>query len=199
MSVSAQDVKKLRQMTGAGMMDCKQALSAADGNFETAIEELRKKGLSKAAKKADRETKEGLVYAYIHPGSRVGVLIEVNCETDFVARNDEFQALVHDLAMQCAAAIPLWVNPEDADDAVLAKEREIFAEQMREQGKPENVIEKIVDGKMSKFHEETSLLKQPYIKDNDKRVEEIVQEAIVKLGENIQVARFTRFALGEGA
>lgn len=198
MDISAQDVKKLREMTGVGMMDCKKALVETSGNFEAAVDYLRKKGLSKAADKAGRETREGLVHAYIHPGGRVGVLLEVNCETDFVARTDDFQRLVSDIAMQIAAASPRWVRREDVDPGVLAHEREIFAAQMAESGKPANVIDKIVEGKLEKFYTEVCLLEQPFIKDNDKSVQQLMHETVARLGENIQVARFSRFALGEG-
>ncbi len=198
MDISAQDVKKLREMTGVGMMDCKKALLETSGDFEAAVDYLRKKGLSKAADKAGRETREGLVHAYIHPGGRVGVLLEVNCETDFVARTDDFQRLVSDIAMQIAAASPRWVRREDVDPGVLAHEREIFAAQMAESGKPANVIDKIVEGKLEKFYTEVCLLEQPFIKDNDKSVQQLMHETVARLGENIQVARFSRFALGEG-
>lgn len=198
MAVTAQDVAKLRAMTGAGMMDCKQALTATGGDFERAVEELRKKGLSKAAKKAGRETKEGIVYAYIHPGDRVGVLIEVNCETDFVARTKEFRQLVHDLAMQVAASAPQFVSREQVTPDVLEKEREIYREQMKDQGKPDHIVEKIVEGKLGKFYQEVCLLEQSYIKDPEKKVGDVIQEAIAKLGENIQVGRFARFELGRG-
>jgi elongation factor Ts len=199
MAVSASDVKKLRDRTGAGMMDCKKALVETSGDFDAAIDFLRKKGLSRAADKAGRETKEGIVHAYIHPGGRVGVLLEVNCETDFVARTNEFQQLVHDLAMQVAAAAPVWVSPDDADPSVLTKERQIYRDQMTESGKPEQVIEKIVEGKLQKYLSEACLLEQGFIKDPDKKVKDLIQEHVAKLGENMQVARFARFELGEGS
>ncbi|HHN74306.1 MAG TPA: translation elongation factor Ts [Acidobacteria bacterium] len=197
MSVTAQDVKKLRAMTGAGMMDCKKALTETGGDFDAAVDFLRKKGLSSAAKKAGRETSEGMVYAYIHPGSRVGVLIEVNCETDFVARTDDFQALVRDLAMHVAAAQPRWVAREDVSEAEIEHEKKIYLEQMRESGKPEAVLEKIVTGKMEKFYSENCLLEQGFIKDPDKTVKALLTETIAKLGENMQVARFVRYELGK--
>ncbi len=196
MAISAQDVKKLRDMTGAGMMDCKEALTETGGDFEKAVEYLRKKGIAKAAKKAGRETKEGVIYAYIHPGSQLGVLLEVNCETDFVARTEEFQALVKEIAMHIAAAAPRWVRPEDIPAEVLDKEREIYREQMKDQKKPPEVIEKIVEGKLKKFTQENCLLEQPYARDTTKTIRQLLEEAIAKLGENIQVARFTRYALG---
>jgi elongation factor Ts len=197
MSISAQDVKKLREMTGVGMMDCKKALAECEGDFAKAVEHLRKKGLSKAADKAGRETKEGVVHAYIHPGARVGVLLEVNCETDFVAKTDDFQQLVHDVAMHVAAASPRWVRREDVEADTVTKESEIYAEQMRNEGKPEKVIEKIVQGKLEKFYQDHCLLEQPFVKDTDKTVQQLVQETVAKLGENIQVARFSRFSVGE--
>ena len=196
MAISAQDVKKLRDMTGAGMMDCKEALTETGGDFEKAVEYLRKKGIAKAAKKAGRETKEGVIYAYIHPGSQLGVLLEVNCETDFVARTEEFQALVKEIAMHIAAAAPRWVRPEDVPAEILEKEREIYREQMKDQKKPPEVIEKIVEGKLKKFTQENCLLEQPYARDTTKTIRQLLEEAIAKLGENIQVARFTRYALG---
>ncbi|MBP7149448.1 MAG: translation elongation factor Ts [Acidobacteria bacterium] len=201
MAISAQDVKKLRDMTGAGMMDCKEALSETAGDFEQAVTFLRKKGLAKAAKKAGRETREGLVSSYIHPGDKIGVLIEVNSETDFVARTDEFKELVRNLAMQVAAASPVaprWVRREDVDAAVLDKEREIARDQAVASGKPPAAVEKIVEGKLGKFYEENCLLEQPYIRDPEMKVQDVVNAVIAKLGENIQVARFVRFQLGEG-
>ncbi len=196
MAISAQDVKKLRDMTGAGMMDCKEALTETGGDFEKAVEYLRKKGIAKAAKKAGRETKEGVIYAYIHPGDQLGVLLEVNCETDFVARTDEFKALVKEIAMHIAAAAPRWVRPEDVPADVLDKEREIYRDQMKDQKKPPEVIEKIVEGKLKKFTQENCLLEQPYARDTSKTIRQLLEEAVAKLGENIQVARFTRYVLG---
>ncbi len=198
MAISAKDVKKLRDMTGAGMMDCKEALTETGGDFEKAVEYLRKKGIAKAAKKAGRETKEGIIYAYIHPGSQLGVLLEVNCETDFVARTEEFQALVKEIAMHIAAAGPRWVRPEDIPAEILDKEREIYRDQMKDQKKPPQVIEKIVEGKLKKFTQENCLLEQPYARDTTKTIRQLLEEAIARLGENIQVARFTRYALGAG-
>jgi elongation factor Ts len=197
MEISAGLVKELRERTGAGMMDCKKALEESAGNMDKAIEFLRIKGLSKAAKKADRATSEGLVHSYIHPGSRIGVLIEVNCETDFVARTDEFQALVRNLAMHIAAAAPLGVTREDIPQDLLAKEREVFRAQALEEGKPAAVVDKIVQGRIEKFFAEAALMDQVYVRDNDKKIRDIVNEAISKLGENIRVARFARFQLGQ--
>ncbi len=197
MAISAQDVKKLRDMTGAGMMDCKKALTEVEGDFDKAVDFLRKKGLSQAAKKAGRETSDGLVYAYIHPGSRVGVLIEVNCETDFVARTEPFQAFVRDLAMHVAAAMPRWVAREDVNEAEVEHEKRIYLEQMQESGKPEAVLEKIVTGKMEKFYSENCLMEQGFIKDPDTKVADLLQAKIAELGENMKVARFTRYELGK--
>jgi elongation factor Ts len=196
-AVGAGIVKELRERTGAGMMDCKKALEESGGNVEKAIEFLRIKGLSKAAKKAEREANEGLVISYIHPGNRIGVLIEVNCETDFVARTDEFQTLVRNLAMHVAAAAPLGVNKEDISTDLLEKEKEVFKAQALEEGKPAAVIEKIIAGRIEKFYAEAALMEQVYVRDNEKRVKDLVNEAISRLGENIKVARFARFQLGQ--
>ena len=197
MEIKSTLVKDLRERTGAGMMDCKKALEESAGDVDKAIEFLRIRGLSKAAKKAGRETSEGLVYSYIHPGNRIGVLIEVNCETDFVARTDEFQSLVKNLAMHIAAAAPLGVAREDIPADLLAKEKELFRAQALEEGKPAAVVDKIVQGRVDKFYAEAALLDQVYVKDNDKKVADLVNEAIAKLGENIKVARFARFQLGQ--
>jgi elongation factor Ts len=194
--VSAGLVKELREKTGVGMMECKKALAECDGDLEKAADHLRKKGVASAAKKSHRTTGEGLVEAYIHPGNKVGVLIEVNCETDFVARTDAFRTLVRDLAMQVAAATPLSVAPEELDPALIAKEREILAEQAKASGKPEKIIEKMVEGRIQKYYEEVCLLEQPFVKDQDRKVRDIVNEAIAKIGENIRVRRFTRYQLG---
>jgi elongation factor Ts len=197
MEISASQVKELRNRTSAGMMDCKKALTEAAGDVDKAIEYLRVKGLSKAAKKAGRATAEGLVYSYIHPGNRIGVLVEVNCETDFVALTDEFQVFVRDIAMQVAATSPVGVSREDVPADVVEKEREVFRSQAIEEKKPEKVVEKIVDGRIEKFFTESCLLDQSFIKDNDKTVEDVVKEMIAKLGENIRIARFCRFQLGQ--
>jgi elongation factor Ts len=199
MTITASLVSELRARTGAGMMDCKKALTESAGDIDQAIDILRKTGIAKAEKKAGRAASEGVVYSYIHPGARVGVLIEVNCETDFVARTDDFLVLVKDLAMQVAAASPLAVKREEIPADVVAKEREIYTAQVAEQKKPANVVEKIVEGKLDKFFQEKCLLEQPFIKDPDKKVETLVKEVSGKLGENIVVRRFARFALGEGA
>jgi elongation factor Ts len=179
------------------MMDCKKALVESSGDVEKAIEFLRIRGLSKAARAAGRETSEGLVVSYIHPGNRIGVLIEVNCETDFVARTDEFQGLVHNLAMHIAAASPLGVSRDDIPASLLDKEKEVFRAQAVEEGKPAAVVDKIVQGRVEKFFAEAALMDQVYVRDPDKKVRDVVNEAIAKLGENIKVARFARFQLGQ--
>jgi elongation factor Ts len=197
MEIKSTLVKDLRERTGAGMMDCKKALEESAGDVEKAIEFLRIRGLSKAAKKAGRETSEGLVVSYIHPGNRIGVLLEVNCETDFVARTDDFQNLVKNLAMHIAAAAPLGVSREDIGADLLEKEKELFRAQALEEGKPAPVVEKIVQGRIDKFYGESVLMEQIYVKDNDKKIADLVSEAIAKLGENIKIARFARFQLGQ--
>lgn len=198
MEVSASTVKELREKTGAGMMDCKKALAETGGNMDKAIDYLRQKGLAAAAKKADRTATDGAVAAYVHPGGKIGVLVEINCETDFVARTNEFQGLLKDIAMQVAAANPRCVRREEVSSADLDKEIAIYRQQALESGKPEKVVEKIVEGKIDKFYSEVCLLEQSFIKDPDKKVQDVVNEAIARLGENIQVRRFARFHLGEG-
>jgi len=197
MAVDAKLVKKLREITGAGMLDCKKALEETDGNIEAAVELLRKKGIAKAAKKAGRETKEGLIHSYIHAGGRIGVLLELNCETDFVARNELFKELANELAMQIAAMRPKWVKREDVPKDIIEKEGEIAREAALAEGKPEHIAEKIAEGKLEKFFKEVCLLEQPYIKDDKKTIEELIKEYIAKLGENIQIRRFCRYELGE--
>jgi len=197
MDVSAEQVKKLREITGVGFMECKSALQEAKGDIETAVTLLRKKGLASLAKKAGRETKEGLIGSYIHTNGKIGVLLEVNCESDFVARNADFQALVKDIAMQVAASDPRFVRKEDVTEEVLAKEREIYREQARATGKPENVLDKIVEGRMSKYYSETCLLEQPFVKEPSITVKEHIAAHIQKIGENIQVRRFVRYKVGE--
>ena len=199
MTITANQVSELRARTGAGMMDCKKALTEAGGDIDQAIDYLRKSGIAKAEKKAGRQASEGLVYSYIHPGNRIGVLIEVNSETDFVARTDDFQNLVKDLAMQVAATNPLSVSREDVPEAIVAKEREVYAAQLADQKKPPQVMEKIIEGKLDKFFSEQCLLEQVFIKDPDTKVDALVKLVSGKLGENIVVRRFARFALGEGA
>jgi len=194
--VNANLVKELREISGSGFMDCKAALVATNGDLQAAADYLRKKGVSSAAKKSHRTTGEGLVESYIHPGNKVGVLIEVNCETDFVARTDAFRTLVRDLAMQVAAATPLAVSPEELDQALVAKEREILAEQAKASGKPEKIIEKMVEGRVQKYYEEVCLLEQKFVKEQERAVKDVLNDAIAKLGENIRVRRFERFQLG---
>jgi elongation factor Ts len=195
MDISAEVVKTLREKTGVGFMACKNALLEAKGDLEAAVTILRKKGLSAVTKKAGRETKEGLIGSYVHNG-KIGVMVEVNCESDFVARNAEFQAFVKDIAMHIAASDPKFLRREDVTDAVLASEREIYKEQARATGKPENVLEKIVEGRMSKFYSETCLLEQPFVKDPSISVKDLIASHIQKIGENIQIRRFVRYRLG---
>lgn len=198
MDITASMVKELRERTGAGMMDCKKALLATDGDIEKAIDELRTKGLAKAAKKAGRVASEGLVTSYIHAGGRIGVLVEVNCETDFVAKTDQFKQLAHDIAMQIAAANPAYVNRSEVADEVIDHERQILKAQALEEGKPEKVIEKMVEGRIEKYYKENCLMEQAYIKDPDQTIEQIIQEKIAKIGENISIRRFARYEVGEG-
>ena len=195
--ISAKDVKELRDRTGAGMMECKGALNEAGGDMERAIDILRAKGAAKAAKRAERETKEGSVGSYIHMGGKIGVLVEVGCETDFVARNADFQALVRDIAMHIAAASPVAVRREDFPAELVERERGVYMEQARESGKPEAIWNKIVDGKVEKFYAEQALLEQPYVKNPDITVGQLVTDASARTGEKIEVRRFARFALGE--
>jgi elongation factor Ts len=198
MEITAQQVKQLRERTGAGMMDCKQALSQTQGDMEKAVDFLRKKGLAAAAKKSGRVTAEGAVGSYIHAGGKIGVLVEVNCETDFVARTDAFQELVRDVAMHIAAADPRAVRREEVTEDLLDRERAIFREQALASGKPPAVVEKIVAGKMEKYFSEFVLLEQPFVKNPDQTVSQLIAEKVAKVGENIQVRRFTRYKLGEG-
>jgi elongation factor Ts len=197
MQISASMVKELREKTGVGMMTCKKALAEAGGSLDEAEKILRKRGEATAAKKAGRTAGEGLIHSYVHTGSKVGVLLEVNCETDFTARNEDFQAMVKDIAMHIAAASPRYVSREEVPDEVVAGEREIFTDQAKKTGKPDNVIEKIVAGKIDKFYSEICLLEQPFVKDPDKSVQDLVTERIARIGENMKVARFTRYVLGE--
>ncbi len=195
--ISAAMVKELRQATGSGIMDCKKVLAEADGNMDKAIELLRKKGLAKAAKRAGRSTSEGVIYSYIHTGAKLGVLVEINCESDFVAKTDDFQEFAKNIAMHIAAANPAGLNPEDVDPDVVEKEREIFKAQMLEQGKPENIIDKIVEGKVEKYYKDICLMSQQYVKDPQQTIAEFLQATIGKIGENIQIKRFARFQIGE--
>ena len=198
MEISASLVRDLREKTGAGIMDCKKALAETKLNFEAAVTYLREKGLASAAKRADKATSEGAVGSYIHAGGKVGVIVEVNCETDFVAKTDEFQFFVKDIAMHIAALNPLYVRREDVSQDVIDKERSIYKTQALESGKPEKVVEKMVDGKVEKFFQEICLLEQSFVKDPDRTVKELLTATIAKLGENISIKRFARFKVGEG-
>jgi elongation factor Ts len=198
MEVSSTIVKELREKTGAGFMDCKKALTETEGNLEKAVDYLRQKGLAAAAKKADRVAADGAVGAYVHPGGKIGVLVEINCETDFVARTTEFQTLLKDMAMQIAAANPRYVRRADVSGEEIEREREIYLRQAQESGKPEKFIEQIVQGKMERFYSEVCLLEQPFIKDPEKKVSDVLTEAITRLREKIEVRRFARYLLGEG-
>ena len=197
-TISATLVKQLREKTGAGMMDCKQALTECNGDIDQAVDFLRKKGLATAQKRAGRAMTEGTVQSYIHMGGKLGVLVEVNCETDFVAKNEDFVQFAKNIAMHIAASNPLGVRAEDVPEDVIQRERDIYQAQALETGKPENVIAKIVDGKMNKFFKENSLLKQPYVRDPELSVEDVLNEMIAKIGENITIRRFVRFQTGEG-
>jgi elongation factor Ts len=199
MEISAKLVKELRDRTGAGMMECKKALVEANGNLAEAEIILRKHGIASASKKATRTTRQGMVGSYIHPGSQLGVLVEVNCESDFVARTDDFQNLVKDLAMQVAAADPQFIRKEDVTAEVLDRERDIQRGRALQEGKPEKMVDKIVEGRMSKFYEEICLYEQPFIRDNATSVGDLIKSAIAKLGENISVSRFVRFKVGEAS
>jgi elongation factor Ts len=192
------DIKELRERTGAGMLDCKKALAENGGNIEAAVDWLRAKGIAKAAKKSGRSATEGLVHAYVHAGGKIGVLIEVNSETDFVARTDDFKNLVNEIALHIAASAPEFLRREDVPAAAIEKERAVQKQKVIEEGKPAHIADKIVDGRMGKFFEETVLLEQKFVKDDSKTVQDLINEAIAKIGENIQVRRFTRFVLGEG-
>lgn len=197
MEITTSMVKELREATGAGVLDCKKALEASAGDLEKAKAYLREKGLAAAAKRAGRVAKEGLIEAYVHTGGRVGALIELDCETDFVARTEEFKALAHDLAMQVVAAKPLYLAPEDIPPDVLEEEKNVYRAQARDAGKPEHIIERIVEGKLQKHFQEVCLMRQPFIKDDDLTVQDILTRTIAKLGENIVMRRFARFELGD--
>jgi elongation factor Ts len=197
MEISAVMVKELRERTGAGMMECKSALSEAQGDMDKAVEILRKKGIAKAEKKASREVKDGLIHAYIHPGGKLGVLLEVNCETDFVAKNDVFKEFVHNLSMHIAASNPISIDRENIPKEVLEREMRIYTEQAAESGKPAHIAEKIAAGKMEKFYTESVLLEQPYIRDPEKSVRDYLTEVIAKIGENISIRRYSRFQIGD--
>ena len=197
LTIDANTVKQLRDKTGAGMMDCKNALKESNGDLDGAIDYLRKSGAAKAEKKGSRITKEGLVYSYIHAGGRLGVMIEVNCETDFVAKTDGFVELCHNLAMQIAATNPISLDKDSVPNDVIAKEKEIYTEQAKSSKKPDNIIEKMVEGRLSKFFQENCLMEQAYIKDSDKKIADLMTETIATLGENITISKYTRFAVGE--
>jgi len=197
LAITAQQVQTLRRKTGAGVMDCKRALEQAEGDLAQAETLLRKQGMARADARVSRETKEGVIASYIHAGGRIGVLVEVNCETDFVARTPEFQDLARNLAMHIAAEHPRWVRKEEVPDEVLDQEREIYRAQALGEGKPEKVVDRIVQGRLDKFYSEVCLLEQPYVRDDEHTVGEVVREAMAKLGENIVVSRFVRFQLGE--
>ena len=197
MKIEAKLVKELRSKTGAGMMDCKNALLKSNGDLNEAIDHLRKSGITKAEKKGARQTKEGIIYSYIHAGSRLGVLLEINCETDFVAKTDGFSELAHNVAMQIAATNPISLDISSIDQSLVAREKDIFKEQAKSEGKPEHSIEKMIEGRLQKFYQESCLLEQTYIKDPDKKIKDLVTESIATIGENISINRFTRFAIGE--
>jgi elongation factor Ts len=197
LQITADMVKKLRAKTNAGMMDCKKALTESSGDFEKAVEYLRLKGLATATKRAGRATNQGVVHSYIHAGGKLGVLVEVNCETDFVAKNEQFLQFAKDVAMQVAASNPLAVSQEDLDQSMVEKEKEIYRQQALESGKPEKVLDKIVEGKLKKYFTEVCLMEQPFVKDPDKSITDVLNETIAAIGENISVRRFARFQLGE--
>ena len=194
--ISTQMVKELREATGAGILDCKKALTGTNGDFDAAVEELRKKGLSAAAKKANRDTNEGAVGHYIHAGSKLASLVQVNCETDFVARTEQFQQLIRDLAMHVAAAQPLYTSREDVPEDILAREKAIFREQILAEGKPENIVDKIVEGKLNKWFADNVLLEQEFVKDSSLTIQNLITDSVATLGENIQVSRFARLEIG---
>ncbi len=196
MGISAKLVKELRDKTGAGMMDCKKALESCDGDIEKAVDHLRSMGIAKAEKKSGRKANEGAIYSYIHPGSKLGVLVQVNCETDFVANTKEFKSFVKDIAMQIAASDPKAISREELDPKLIEREKAVYKEQIIQQGKPEHIAEKIIIGKMGKFYKENVLLEQEFIKDSDQNIETYIKETIGKLGENINISKFARFQLG---
>ena len=196
--VTAAMVKELRELTGAGMMDCKKALTETEGNIEKAVDFLREKGLAAAAKKAGRVAAEGVVETYVHGGGRIGVMVEINCETDFVAKTDDFKSLAHDIALQIAAKNPMVVRREEVSEEVLEHEREVLRAQALNEGKPANIVEKMIVGRIEKYYKEICLMEQEFIKDPDKTITQIINESISKIGENISIRRFTRYQLGEG-
>ncbi len=196
MKITAKDVKKLRDKTNVGLMDCKKALKEADGNLEKAVEILRKKGYAKAEKKSEREVSEGIVYSYIHPGEKLGVLLELACETDFVARNEQFVELAKKIAMHIAATDPLAISKDGIDEKIVEKEKEIYKAQALEAGKPEKIVDKIVKGRINKFFKQNCLLNQPLVMDEDFTVEQIIKDAVMSFGENIKISRFSRYEIG---
>ena len=197
MGVSANQVKELRVATGAPILDCKKALEHSKGDFDQAVDWLRKQGLSSVANKVGRDVSEGLIDSYIHPGNRVGVIVEVNCETDFVAKTDDFRALVHDILLHIAMANPLCIDKDDLPSESLSKEENLFREQALKEGKPENIVDKVVAGKLDKYYKQVCLLRQPFVKDEDQTIQDLINNAIAKFGENIVVHRFIRFELGQ--
>jgi len=197
MTISAKDVKKLRDKTGAGMMDCKRALEETEGDMEKAVDLLRAKGAAKAAKRAEKSADEGVIGSYVHFDNKTAVIVEVNCETDFVAATDDFQTLARDIAMHIASTAPVAVSAEEIDPAVVQRERAVYLEQAKEEGKPENIAEKIVEGRLQKFFKENTLMAQPFVKDPEKTIEELITEVSSKTGEKIEVTRFSRMKVGE--
>ncbi len=197
MSISAKQVKELRDRTGIGMMECKKALTETDGNIDKAVELLRKRGMAKAEKKSGRDANEGVIQAYIHPGSKIGVLIEVNCETDFVSKNDDFKSFVNDICMHIAATDPMAVDRDGIPADVVEREKDIFKEQGKNEGKPEHIVEKIMAGRVEKFYSQNCLLEQDFVKDPQKTVKDFLNEAVMKIGENINIKRFVRYELGQ--
>jgi elongation factor Ts len=197
MSVTTEQVKELRKKTGAGLMDCKRALTEANGDLEKAVDILRKKGIEIARKREDKAAQEGTIAAYVHGGDQIGVLVEVNCETDFVARTEEFREFAHNVAMQVAAQQPEWVAPEDVPEQALERERQVLREQAEQEGKPQHIVEKIVEGRLSRFYERECLLKQPYIRDDSVTIEDKLNDLITACGEKVVIRRFVRFQVGE--
>lgn len=198
MEITVEMVKELREKTGAGVLDCRKALATCEGDFESAIASLREKGLAAVAKRSDREASEGRIETYAHLANRIGVMLELNCETDFVARTADFEALAHDLALHIAFAAPKYATREDVPESVIEEESEIFRAQALEEGKPERIVERIVEGRLEKFYEENCLMEQPFVKDEDKTVEQVFNDTVAKLGENVVLRRFVRYELGEG-
>lgn len=196
-TISAEMVKELREKTGVGIMDCKQALTESDGDMGAAVDFLRKKGLATAKKRAGRTASEGVIQSYIHMGGKIGVIVEVNCETDFVAKTDDFKEFAKNIAMHIAATSPVGIKPEDVPEEIISKEKEIYRAQALETGKPENIVEKIAEGKVQKFYKENCLLQQPYVRDPNLTVEDVINDVIAKIGENISIRRFVRYQIGE--